>query len=169
MKTRIITASIIIALFFSCKKEDTATGDEPIPPADEFVHNLNKTSLLSLINQSRLQGCTCGTTVMPSVAAITWNDQLGNAAYLHSADMNSNNYFSHTGLDGSTPGTRIAAQGYNWKSYGENIANGFTSEQSVMQGWLNSEGHCKNIMDSKFKEIGAGRSGNYWTEVFGSK
>jgi uncharacterized protein YkwD len=56
-----------------------------------------------------------------------------------------------------------------WKTYGENIANGYGTEQAVMTAWLASEGHCKNIMSSSFKEIGAGREGNYWTQVFGIK
>jgi uncharacterized protein YkwD len=56
-----------------------------------------------------------------------------------------------------------------WKTYGENIANGYGTEQAVMTAWLASEGHCKNIMNASFKEIGAGREGNYWTQVFGAK
>jgi uncharacterized protein YkwD len=83
--------------------------------------------------------------------------------------MNKNNYFSHTGLDGSSPGDRITRVGYNWRAYGENIAKGYTSEQAVMNGWLQSEGHCKNIMSSNVKEMGVGRDGNYWTQVFAAK
>jgi uncharacterized protein YkwD len=106
---------------------------------------------------------------MPAVAPVTWNNVLENVALLHSTDMNKNNYFSHTGLDGSTPGDRITRAGYNWRAYGENIAKGYTSEQAVMTGWLQSEGHCKNIMSSNVKEMGVGRDGNYWTQVFASK
>jgi uncharacterized protein YkwD len=83
--------------------------------------------------------------------------------------MNANKYFSHTGLDGSNAGQRITLAGYTWAAYGENIAMGYSSEQAVMNGWLNSEGHCRNIMNGKFKEMGAGRDGNYWTQDFGSK
>ena len=106
---------------------------------------------------------------MPPVAAVVWNDKLAKAAYDHSADMKANDYFSHTGLNGSTAGQRITAVGYTCKTYGENIANGYTTEQAVMTGWLNSEGHCKNIMNGNFKEMGAGRQDNYWTQVFGAK
>jgi uncharacterized protein YkwD len=41
---------------------------------------------------------------MPAVGAVVWNDQLAKAAYDHSVDMNTQDYFSHTGLDGSSPG-----------------------------------------------------------------
>lgn len=58
---------------------------------------------------------------------------------------------------------------YAWTSYGENVANGYTTEQIVMNAWLGSEDHCKNIMNAGFKDIGVGRDGNYWTEEFGSK
>ena len=101
--------------------------------------------------------------------AVTWNDKLAKAAYDHSVDMKLNDYFSHTGLNGSNPGQRITAAGYIWKTYGENIANGYASEQAVMNGWLGSEGHCKNIMNGSFKEMGAGREGNYWTQIFGAR
>ena len=55
---------------------------------------------------------------MPPVAAVIWNDKLAKAAYDHSVDMKSNDYFSHTGLNGSSPGQRITAAGYSWKTYG---------------------------------------------------
>lgn len=159
-------------LFFSCKKSDVVAdkssgtgGNNP----GTVVYNVNKTELLQLVNDVRTKGCTCGTTAMPAVGTLAWNDQLAKAAYDHSADMNTNNYFSHTGLDGSDPGQRIAAAGYSWSSWGENIANGYTTEQAVMNAWLGSEGHCKNIMNAGFKEMGLGREGNYWTQDFGSK
>ena len=76
---------------------------------------------------------------------------------------------SHTSGGNTTAGDRIKAAGYNWRTYGENIAMGQTTEQIVMNSWLESEGHCKNIMNKNFKDIGVGRSGNYWTQVFGAK
>ena len=106
---------------------------------------------------------------MPAVAVVTWNDKLAKAAYYHSVEMKSNDYFSHTGLNGSNAGQRITAAGYTWKTWGENIANGYTTEQAVVSGWLSSEGHCKNIMGINFKEMGVGRQGNYWTQVFAAK
>ncbi|MBC7827994.1 MAG: CAP domain-containing protein [Chitinophagaceae bacterium] len=157
-------------LFYSCQKGDVTGKTPPVtnPPANS-PGTVNETTLLQLVNNVRQAGCACGSTVMPIVAAVTWNDQLETAALNHSNDMNSNNYFSHTGSSGSTAGQRITAAGYNWKAYGENIAKGYSSEQAVMDGWLNSEGHCKNIMSPLFKEMGVARVGAYWSQEFGSR
>jgi uncharacterized protein YkwD len=178
MKNRLILSLFLFLAAASCKKETVdpegggntgGTGGTGGTGSGSVVYNLNKDLMLQLVNEARQKGCTCGTTVMPAVPAVTWNDLLAKAAYDHSKDMYTNNYFSHTGKNGSSAGDRIKAAGYNWLSYGENIANGYTSEQSVMNAWLASEGHCKNIMSASVKEMGAGREGNYWTQVFGKK
>ena len=170
-----ITTILSIALF-SCKKSDvandnsgTGNNDDNNNTSGDVVYNINKATLLQLVNNARTTGCTCGTTVMPAVGTVVWNDKLAKAAYDHSVDMKTNNYFSHTGLDGSDPGQRITATGYSWTAYGENIALGYTTEQAVVDGWLKSEGHCKNIMGAGYKDMGAGREGNYWTQAFGDK
>lgn len=169
MKTlkNLLVLLVMGILVYSCQKED-------LQPDKNSNHNTTdsttkETLLLTLVNNVRQTGCTCGTTVMPPVPPLTWNDLLEKAALGHSKDMNTNNYFSHTGLDGSSPGDRITRAGYTWKAYGENIALGYTAEQDVMNGWLQSEGHCKNIMSSRVKEMGVGRDGNYWTQVFGMR
>lgn len=155
---------------YSCQKGNDDTKDPAAPnPSPTPAASVNRTTFIQLVNNVRQAGCTCGSSVMPPVAPVTWNDLLANAALSHSSDMNTNDYFSHTGLNGSSAGDRITAAGYNWRAYGENIARGYTSEQAVMDGWLKSEGHCKNIMSSQFKEMGVGRAGNYWTQAFGSR
>lgn len=175
MKTRLLLVLSLFVFAISCTKESAVPEGTPENPSDgtpgggSVVYNINKDLMLQLINEARTKGCTCGSTVMPAVATISWNDQLAKAAYDHSKDMSVNNYFSHTGKNGSSPGDRIKAAGYLWKTYSENIANGYGTEQAVMNAWLASEGHCKNIMNASFKEIGAGREGNYWTQVFGAK
>jgi len=172
MCCRILSVILLISiLFFSCKKNDVVinnTSGTNGNNTNDVVYNVNKTTLLQLVNDVRKKGCTCGTTSMPAGGVLTWNDQLAKAGYDHSVDMNTHDYFSHTGLDGSTPGQRITAAGYAWSSYGENIANGYPDEQVVMNAWLGSEGHCKNIMNTGFTGIGVGRDGTYWTEKFGS-
>jgi uncharacterized protein YkwD len=134
-----------------------------------MVFGVNKTVLLQLINNVRQTGCNCGSSAMPPVAPLTWNDQLGKAAYEHSKDMHANNFFSHTGTGGTTVGQRVTAQGYVWRTVGENIAWGYSGEQAVINGWLGSTGHCRNIMNGSFKDVGLGREGSYWTQVFGAK
>jgi uncharacterized protein YkwD len=65
---------------------------------------------------------------------------------------------------------RISNTGYSWSYIGENIAQGYTSPESVVQGWMDSDGHCSNIMAADFEEIGVGYMGrdNYWTQDFGT-
>jgi uncharacterized protein YkwD len=164
-------------LINSCTKQDIPASDDTGNTGTvnngggsaTIVYNVNKTKLLELVNAVRKTGCNCGNTTMPPVAVITWNDKLAKAAYDHSADMKTNDYFSHTNLSGLGPGQRITAAGYTWKTMGENIAMGYSSEQAVISAWLSSEGHCKNIMSGSFKEMGAGRQDTYWTQVFGAK
>lgn len=178
MMRRILSITTILSLLvFSCTKKDVVADDNSNNNGgnngggntNTVIYNVNKATILELVNNVRKAGCNCNGTIMPPVAEVAWNDQLAKAAYDHSVDMKANNYFSHTGLNGSTAGQRITAAGYTWNSYGENIANGYTTEQTVMNGWLGSEGHCKNIMSANFKDMGVGREGNYWTQAFGSK
>ncbi len=127
-------------------------------------------SLLQQINAARATARTCGTTSMPAVSPLAWNDRLFSAAARHSGDMAANNYFSHTGLDGRSPAQRIAAEGYAWSWAGENIAAGQQTVSTVMTGWLASPGHCANIMRAEYRDVGVScvqKSGTtysrYWT------
>ncbi|QUJ70324.1 CAP domain-containing protein (plasmid) [Photobacterium sp. GJ3] len=129
--------------------------------------------MLAAVNQARAQGQDCGGTWYPAVGALTWDYALEEAAFVHSSNMANYDFFSHTGIDGSTPSSRVTAQGYNWKTVGENIAAGQKSVSAVMQGWLDSPGHCKNIMNGSFTQMGASsvtnsgsQYGIYWTQVF---
>jgi uncharacterized protein YkwD len=132
--------------------------------------------VLALGNQRRAAGATCGTTAFPAVPALASNEQLRAAARCHSLDMATQNYFSHTGLDGSNPGARVAATGYVASTWGENIAAGYRTAQQVVDGWIASEGHCRNLMSRNFLEIGVGyafdANSDYdhdWTQNFGTR
>ncbi len=125
------------------------------------------------LNAARATGRMCGTTWYPAAPPVQWNEALARAASGHSKDMATNNYFSHTSLDGRSPGTRITAAGYSWSAYGENIAAGQSTMDAAMTAWLNSPGHCKNIMNARYKDYGAGcaytsssRYHTYWTQDF---
>ncbi|WP_223151842.1 CAP domain-containing protein [Chitinophaga qingshengii] len=149
----------------------TTTPPTTTPPPTTGVagNNIDRNALLTLVNGVRAKGCNCGGQQMPPVGPVTWNDLLEKAAYDHSADMNKNNYFDHNSPSGTDPGARLDAVGYKWNTYGENIAKGYMDEQSVITGWINSPGHCKNIMNGNFKEMGIGKSGNYWTMDLGRR
>ena len=130
--------------------------------------------MLVLVNQQRASGANCGGTAHPAVAALTLNLQLRDAARGHSQDMATNNYFSHTSLDGRTFAQRIGQAGYAGGFLGENIAAGQSTAQAVVDDWMQSTGHCQNIMNSGFRVIGIGYAfnqsstyGHYWTQNFG--
>jgi uncharacterized protein YkwD len=160
----------ITCLFVSMASSCQLTGNEDTKPNEQpATGNIDKVKLLQLVNNLRQQGCTCGTTAMPAVAAIAWHDLLEKAAKGHSQDMYDKKYFSHTSQDGRTMSQRITNAGYVWTFCGENIAQGYANETAVIEGWKNSEGHCKNIMKAEFKEMGVGKVGDYWTQVFGTR
>lgn len=108
---------------------------------------------MNRINQARASSRSCGSTVYKAVAPVAWNAKLFDAAAGHAKDMATNNYFSHQSQDGRTFSQRITAAGYNWSTVGENIAAGQTSVEQVMNGWLQSPGHCANIMNGNFTEV----------------
>ncbi|WAX76818.1 CAP domain-containing protein [Streptomyces sp. KMM 9044] len=98
------------------------------------------------------------------------NTTLTEAAQNHSEDMAASGSMSHAGSDGSSPADRITRAGYNWSTYGENVAYGYSTPEQVMAGWMASPGHKENILNCAFKEIGVGlaQPGDYWTQNFGT-
>jgi uncharacterized protein YkwD len=130
--------------------------------------------ILELVNTARTQGRRCGSRRFPAVAALVLDDALTRAAAAHSSDMARHDAFDHAGSDGSTPAQRVERAGYgDHKLVGENIAAGAMTPAEVMQGWLASPGHCENIMDARFTQIGIAfaenaksRSGVFWTQDF---
>jgi uncharacterized protein YkwD len=75
--------------------------------------------------------------------------------------MAQNDYFEHNDLHGNTPADRVRAAGYQETLVGENIAYGPKTVDEVVQGWLDSPGHCENIMDPRFGEMGLGYATGY--------
>ena len=107
--------------------------------------------------------------------SLTFSYQLGQAAQSYAEEMATQNFFSHTGKNGSTLGSRIGATGYQYSAAGENLAAGQSTALSVFQGWMNSEGHRANILNDRFTEVGFGLFdstgssdyGLYWVQKFG--
>ena len=133
-----------------------------------------KETLLQLTNASRVEARMCGVDFQSAVPVLQWNDQLAQAALVHSLDMAENNFFMHGGSDGLNVGDRVDATGYNFRAVGENIAAGQSDHAQVNQDWVESPGHCVNIMSEEFSEVGAAcvRDPNsnyvtYWVVVFG--
>ena len=128
------------------------------------------TRVVDLVNQERAKvGCS----------PLTMNTALNNAALGHSEDMARNDFFDHTGSDGSSPWDRMVRAGYQWSRAGENIAAGYVTPEDVMQGWMGSAGHRANILNCSFRDIGVGyvylandtgqvNYRHYWTQNFGA-
>jgi len=132
--------------------------------------------MLTRVNNARQQARGCGSSPYAATALLAWHCSLEAAAQRHSTDMAVNNIFSHTGSDGTNAGQRISATGYPWHAWGENIAAGYATVESVVTGWLNSPGHCANIMNPIVTEMGAASTSsassdyqNYWTQVFADR
>jgi uncharacterized protein YkwD len=152
----------------------TATRTATSPPAatgypdcDLSGNSSFESALLALINDERdSQG----------LPALGQDGRLRDAARAHSTDMACNGIFSHTGSDGSTPGQRVTAQGYEWILVAENIfGSGDTSDaapQLAYDWWMASSGQ-EDVLSDMFSEIGIGYIyepsspyGGYFTAVF---
>ncbi len=107
------------------------------------------------------------------------NSQLNQAAQGHSEEMAIRDYYSHTGYNGSRFSDRILATGYKYSAAAENIAVGYTTPEDVVKGWMNSDGHRRNILNAAYSEIGIGyyflnndtgavNYNHYWTQNFGT-
>ncbi|NBU99068.1 MAG: CAP domain-containing protein [Spirochaetia bacterium] len=103
------------------------------------------------------------------------NPALNRAAQKHTDNMLVLNFFDHTGKDGSTPSTRVKAEGLNVSLVGENIAAGQSTAESVFDAWWNSSGHRSNMENCSYTHVGIGYATNtssssnysdYWTNVF---
>lgn len=153
-------------LVFAKPLLDTRLGD---------VRSADK-ALLAQVNAARAQPRMCGYRRFAAARPLSWNNTLGIAAQGHSRAMANENYFAHQGLDGDTPADRARGAGYRGRQIGENIAAGQGSPSQAMQSWLASPGHCANLMNPMFTQVGAAYATNtrselgiYWTMMFGAQ
>ncbi len=160
---------LFIAFLASCDSDDSISEFLNSQTDDSGIEvNLDKQLILSIINDYRTQGVNCGSSAKGPSNKLVWNDFLAQAAKEHCVDMFAND-FSHTGSDGSSFSQRAKTAGFDGQPLGENIARGQGTEAAVMKAWIESTGHCNNIMNGKATQVGVARSeeGNYWTMVTG--
>jgi len=104
-------------------------------------------------------------------APLQFSRRLGRAAMTHACDMGVNNFFDHRGSDGSTSQRRVQATGYRDCIVAENIAWGYPRSEQIINGWMNSPGHRRNMLHPRIEEYGIGISqgpkGPYWVLVVG--
>jgi len=166
--------SLTVATLAACGalSEPTAGSSEPIgsQPGAPAPEPGEAARMLQLVNEARATGRTCGSAGwFAATEPLALEPRLNDAAQWYSDDMHVNGAWGHIGSDGSTLRVRVDSTGYPWQALGENIAKGHPTAESVMVAWLGSPGHCANIMGPQFTELGFGRAGVSWTQVFGQR
>jgi uncharacterized protein YkwD len=158
----------------------TATTKPPSPPPPPIANDGSPASsledaVLAETNVRRAAGAICGGKSFAPAKALAFHPALRLSARGHSTDMANKGYFDHIGLDGSTPTDRMKAAGYDTKSgyTGENIAAGNATAKATVQQWMDSPGHCENLMDPHYTLLGVGYAFNagskyhhFWTQNF---
>ncbi|HLO49027.1 MAG TPA: CAP domain-containing protein [Kamptonema sp.] len=141
----------------------TQGGNNTAPENPDFI---NRVVELTNLERSKL-----------GLPALKANPVLTTAAQNHTRNMADQDFFSHTGKDGSSPTNRVQSIGYPGVA-GENIAAGSATPEDVFAQWMNSSGHRANILNADYQEIGVGyyflandtgsvNYNRYWTQVFG--
>jgi uncharacterized protein YkwD len=130
--------------------------------------------VLQLVNEARARPRRCGTKRFAAAPALVPNEQLDAAAASHARDMALHGRLTHEGSDDSAPADRVTRAGYAWRAVGENVAAGQSSAQEAVASWLSSPGHCANIMNADYTEMGVAFASNakmdfgtFWVQVLG--
>lgn len=138
------------------------TGANPGGTTNAGAAQSADTAVLALVNGERAKA---------GLAPLTLNKQLSDVARTKAQDMRDQNYFDHTSPTYGSPSDMIKRFNVQFGAVGENIAAGQRTPAEVMQGWMNSEGHRRNILDPQFTEMGlgsvqGGQMGTYWSQMF---
>ena len=131
------------------------------------INNIqNENTYTDLINE--VYEITNNYRSLVGVPSLTLDSSLVEAANIRAKELSDS--FSHTRPNGSSCFTVLSELGISYGTAGENIAAGYSSSQSVMEGWRSSNGHYQNIISSKFKKIGIGvniiNNQYYWVQIF---
>ena len=150
----------------------TPASPAPSSPAPVRATPALASRALALVNEVRARGAQCGAQSFGPAPPLSLSGTLASVALGHATDMAVHDYFEHQDLSGQSPADRVRAAGYQEKLVGENIAYGPQSVEEVVKGWLASPGHCQNIMDPRFAQMGIGfapgrasRRGLFWVQL----
>jgi len=145
----------------------------PFAPQVALSQEVAAQRVLELVNTARAEPRRCGDKAFNAARPLSRSAVLTKAALLHAEDMARYNYFSHGGRDGSTPSGRVTRVGYKFRATGENIAAGPSTPEGAVAAWLKSPGHCANLMNPAYSEMGIAfavdrnsQFGVYWAQVF---
>ena len=153
----------------SNKPEDNNNSDSTNKPDDN--NNSGSTSESFSAYQKEVVDLVNIERAKAGLNPLTLDSSISNVATKKSQDMIDNNYFSHNSPTYGSPFDMLKKFGISYKTAGENIAMGQKTPKEVVNAWMNSEGHRKNIMNPNFSKIGVGvaqKSGGsiYWTQIF---
>ena len=133
---------------------------------NEYKNIQSENTYTDLINE--VYEITNNYRSLVGVSSLTLDSSLVKAASIRAKELSDS--FSHTRPNGSSCFTVLSELGISYGTAGENIAAGYSSSQSVMEGWRSSSGHYQNIISSKFKKIGIGvniiNNQYYWVQIF---
>lgn len=133
--------------------------EQPTQPVDDL--QAMREEMLAEINAQRAQA---------GLSPLTLNDTAGDAAQVRAEELVT--LFSHTRPNGESCFTALKEAGVSYRAAGENIAFGYPTVASVMEGWMNSEGHRANILNANFTQVGIGfvksesGYGSHWVQLF---
>ncbi len=131
--------------------------------SEQFQAKYQPIDMLIKVNEHRAKGYTCGDKKMNDRPPLILDNCLIRTTQKYAELMEKENHFSHTGPDGKSPWTRASDEGCY--SDGENIAWGSGTVPGALRQWMESPGHCKNIM-GHHTHMGIGESGSYWVQMF---
>lgn len=118
-------------------------------------------AVVELVNEMRAEPQTCGETVWPAAGPVEHVPLMRCASRLHAWDQQHRGYYSHDSPEGHGPGYRMNKTGAGTTA-AENIFMTTMDPEGTMAGWMNSPGHCQNIMNGDYSYIGVGRFGGHW-------
>ncbi|PYZ94734.1 serine protease [Salipaludibacillus keqinensis] len=128
-------------------------GQQQVEPADDSF----EAEVVRLVNEERANH---------GLQPLESSSEVQNVAHAKSKDMVDNNYFSHTSPTYGSPFEMLDTYGVEYRTAGENIAQGQRSPEAVVNAWMNSQGHRENILNRNFSKIGVGHYENTWTQLF---
>ena len=165
---KIVTGLLLILLLSACTQRiNPAKPEQTRPSTTKTVSNgvLAKNFLLQ-VNQLRNKARNCGNKYFPVAPPLRLDDKLNFVALQHSMDMSGHNFLDHISSNGDTLVKRLLKADYAWRAIAENIAHNQRSTSEVLKDWLNSPGHCSNLMSPDYRFMGIAQVNWYWTQVF---
>lgn len=140
-------------------KPSTPDNETSKPDTNVSTQTQFENRVLELVNVERQKA---------GLNALQMDESVRNVARLKSEDMRVNKYFDHTSPTYGSPFDMLKKFGISYKSAGENIAQGYSTPEAVVNGWMNSSGHRANILNASFTHMGVGydANGHYWTQMF---